>query len=115
MVQAASRFCAPLMFVGVTVVAAVGIITFLILVLIERRFTAWAMRRQGGPLAGGGRADGTRARIVIAASNSKMTAPVSSRPELWLVTTASPDGDVVVAVAANVHVIRSPISTGRRQ
>lgn len=46
MVQAASQFRTPLMFAGVTVIAAMGIATYVVFVLIERRFTSWATRRQ---------------------------------------------------------------------
>ena len=45
MVQAASQFQTPLMFAGVTVIAAMGIATYVFFVLIERRFTGWATRR----------------------------------------------------------------------
>jgi len=45
MVQAASQFRTPLMFAGVTVIAAMGIATYVFFVLIERRFTSWATRR----------------------------------------------------------------------
>jgi NitT/TauT family transport system permease protein len=45
MVQAASQFRTPLMFAGVTVIAAMGIATYVFFVLIERRFTGWATRR----------------------------------------------------------------------
>lgn len=54
MVQAASQFRTPLMFAGVTVIAAMGIATYLVFVLIERRFTGWATRRQNMPTPGGG-------------------------------------------------------------
>ena len=47
MVQAASQFRTPLMFAGVTVIAAMGIATYVFFVLIERRFTGWATRRDG--------------------------------------------------------------------
>jgi len=45
MVQAASQFRTPLMFAGVTVIAAMGIATYVFFVLIGRRFTSWATRR----------------------------------------------------------------------
>ena len=45
MVQAASQFRTPLMFAGVAVIAAMGITTYVFFVLIERRFTGWATRR----------------------------------------------------------------------
>lgn len=54
MVQAASQFRTPLMFAGVAVIAAMGIATYLVFVLIERRFTGWAMRKQNVPAIGGG-------------------------------------------------------------
>jgi NitT/TauT family transport system permease protein len=54
MLQAASQFRTPLMFAGVTVIAAMGIVAYLISVFIERRFTGWATRRQNvGPTGGG--------------------------------------------------------------
>lgn len=54
MVQAASQFRTPLMFAGVTVIAAMGIATYLVFVLVERRFTGWATRRQNmAPMSGG--------------------------------------------------------------
>jgi NitT/TauT family transport system permease protein len=46
MVQAASQFRTPLMFAGVTVIAAMGIATYVLFVLIEQRFTGWATRGQ---------------------------------------------------------------------
>jgi NitT/TauT family transport system permease protein len=54
MVQAASQFRTPLMFAGVTVIAAMGIATYVVFVLIERRFTGWAMRKQTMVTVGGG-------------------------------------------------------------
>jgi NitT/TauT family transport system permease protein len=54
MVQAASQFRTPLMFAGVTVIAAMGVITYVLFVLIERRFTGWATRRSDAPLATSG-------------------------------------------------------------
>jgi NitT/TauT family transport system permease protein len=48
MVQAASQFRTPLMFAGVAVIAAMGIATYVLFVLIERRFTGWATRGQHG-------------------------------------------------------------------
>ncbi len=54
MVQAASQFRTPLMFAGVTVIAAMGIATYVVFVLIERRFTSWAMRRQNVAMPSGG-------------------------------------------------------------
>lgn len=54
MVQAASQFRTPLMFAGVAVIAAMGIITYLVFVLIERRFTGWAMRKHNAAVVGGG-------------------------------------------------------------
>src|SRR5690348_3445842 len=49
MVQAASQFRTPLMFAGVAVIAAMGIATYMIFVLIEQRFTGWAMRKHNMP------------------------------------------------------------------
>ena len=54
MLQAASQFRTPLMFAGVTVIAAMGIATYLIFVLIEKRFTGWATRKQDAIAVGGG-------------------------------------------------------------
>ncbi len=54
MVQAASQFRTPLMFAGVAVIAAMGIATYLIFVMIEQRFTGWAMRKHNMPVTGGG-------------------------------------------------------------
>jgi NitT/TauT family transport system permease protein len=54
MVQAASQFRTPLMFAGVAVIAAMGIATYMIFVLIEQRFTGWAMRKHNVPVATGG-------------------------------------------------------------
>lgn len=54
MVQSAAQFRTPLMFAGVGVIAAMGILTYVIFVLIEQRFTNWAMRKQQQvPMAGG--------------------------------------------------------------
>jgi NitT/TauT family transport system permease protein len=44
MLQASSQFRIPLMFAGVAVIAAMGIITYLIFAFIERRMTSWAIR-----------------------------------------------------------------------
>lgn len=54
MVQAASQFRTPLMFAGVAVIAAMGIATYLVFVVIENRFTGWATRRQNITAVGGG-------------------------------------------------------------
>jgi NitT/TauT family transport system permease protein len=54
MLQAASQFRTPLMFAGVAVIAAMGIITYLIFAFIEKRFTGWATRRQNVVATGGG-------------------------------------------------------------
>ena len=54
MVQAASQFRTPLMFAGVAVIAAMGIATYLLFVLIERRFTGWAMRKHNMIVTGAG-------------------------------------------------------------
>jgi NitT/TauT family transport system permease protein len=48
MVQAASQFRTPLMFAGVAVIAAMGIATYVLFVLIESHFTGWATRGQHG-------------------------------------------------------------------
>ncbi|WP_411032822.1 ABC transporter permease [Shinella sp. BYT-45] len=44
MMQASSQFRVPLMFAGVAVIAALGIITYVVFALIERRMTRWAVR-----------------------------------------------------------------------
>ncbi len=54
MLQAASQFRTPLMFAGVTVIAAMGIATYLVFVLIEQRFTGWATRKQNMVAPAGG-------------------------------------------------------------
>lgn len=54
MVQAASQFRTPLMFAGVSVIAVMGIATYLIFVVIERRFTGWATRRDNITVLGSG-------------------------------------------------------------
>jgi NitT/TauT family transport system permease protein len=54
MLQSASQFRTSLMFAGVTVIAAMGIATYLIFAFIERRFTGWATRRQDVVTSGGG-------------------------------------------------------------
>lgn len=54
MVQAASQFRTPLMFAGVAVIAAMGIATYMIFVIIEQRLTGWAMRKHNVAAVGGG-------------------------------------------------------------
>lgn len=46
MMQASSQFRVPLMFAGVAVIAALGILTYVIFALIEKRMTGWANRGQ---------------------------------------------------------------------
>jgi NitT/TauT family transport system permease protein len=53
MLQAASQFRVPLMFAGVFVIAAMGIATYAVFALLERRVTGWATRRQDTPFGGG--------------------------------------------------------------
>jgi NitT/TauT family transport system permease protein len=53
MLQAASQFRVPLMFAGVFVIASMGIATYVIFALLERRFTGWATRRQEMNFGGG--------------------------------------------------------------
>jgi len=53
MLQAASQFRVPLMFAGVFVIATMGIATYLIFALLERRLTGWATRRQETFFGGG--------------------------------------------------------------
>lgn len=54
MVQAASQFRTPLMFAGVAVIAAMAIATYALFVVIERRFTGWATRKDTIGVMGGG-------------------------------------------------------------
>jgi NitT/TauT family transport system permease protein len=54
MLQASSQFRVPLMFAGLTVIALMGIATYVVFALLEGRFTSWATRRQETPLGGGG-------------------------------------------------------------
>jgi NitT/TauT family transport system permease protein len=53
MLQSASQFRVPLMFAGVFVIAAMGIATYVIFAMLERRFTSWATRRQDIHFGGG--------------------------------------------------------------
>jgi NitT/TauT family transport system permease protein len=53
MLQAASQFRVPLMFAGVFVIATMGIATYVIFALLERRLTGWATRRQETFFGGG--------------------------------------------------------------
>jgi len=53
MIQSASQFRVPLMFAGVFVIAAMGIATYVIFALLERRFTHWATRSQQQTFGGG--------------------------------------------------------------
>ncbi len=53
MLQASSQFRVPLMFAGLTVIAIMGIATYVLFALIERRFTGWATRRQHDGTGGG--------------------------------------------------------------
>lgn len=43
-IQASSQFRVPLMFAGVFVIAAMGVCTYLVFALLERRLTGWANR-----------------------------------------------------------------------
>jgi NitT/TauT family transport system permease protein len=55
MLSASSSFRVPLVFAGLLVVAALGIVMYAIAALIEKRFTHWAMRgMDGGGFATGG-------------------------------------------------------------
>jgi NitT/TauT family transport system permease protein len=53
MMQSASQFRVPLMFAGLMVIAAMGIATYVVFALIERRVTGWATRRQDTQFGGG--------------------------------------------------------------
>jgi NitT/TauT family transport system permease protein len=53
MLQAASQFRVPLMFAGLFVIAALGIATYAIFAVLERRFTGWATRREQTHFGGG--------------------------------------------------------------
>jgi NitT/TauT family transport system permease protein len=44
MIAASSRFDVPLVFAGLVVVAAMGVVMYAICVLLERRYIAWAVR-----------------------------------------------------------------------
>lgn len=46
MLQAASQFRTPLMFAGLIVIAAMGILTYLLFAFLEQRVTGWALRKQ---------------------------------------------------------------------
>jgi NitT/TauT family transport system permease protein len=54
MLQASSQFRIPLMFAGVFVIAIMGVATYLLFALIERRMTRWAFRGRDVQLIGGG-------------------------------------------------------------
>jgi NitT/TauT family transport system permease protein len=54
MLQASSQFRVPLMFAGLFVIAAMGIVTYAIFALLEGRVTGWATRSQKNPMEGGG-------------------------------------------------------------
>ena len=54
MLQASSQFRIPLMFAGVFVIAIMGIVTYLVFALIERRMTGWATRGRDMQIASGG-------------------------------------------------------------
>ncbi|HEY3248702.1 MAG TPA: ABC transporter permease [bacterium] len=49
MLSASSRFEVPLVFAGLVVVAAMGVILFAAFAVLERRFTGWAYRGQSMP------------------------------------------------------------------
>jgi len=53
MLQAASQFRTALMFAGLIVIAAMGILTYLFFVLIEQKVTGWATRKQDMIMTGG--------------------------------------------------------------
>jgi NitT/TauT family transport system permease protein len=46
MVEATSNFRIPLVFAGLVVIAAMGVVMYMIFAAIERRLTGWATRRQ---------------------------------------------------------------------
>lgn len=54
MLQASSQFRVPLMFAGLAVIAAMGIVTYVVFAMIERRMTGWAVRGQNSMPPGGG-------------------------------------------------------------
>jgi NitT/TauT family transport system permease protein len=54
MIQASSQFRVPLMFAGLAVIAAMGVVTYLVFALLEQRMTGWATRRQNIDQTGGG-------------------------------------------------------------
>jgi NitT/TauT family transport system permease protein len=45
MLQASSQFRVPLMFAGVSVIALMGVATYAVFALIEKRLTGWSTRR----------------------------------------------------------------------
>ncbi|GGF54192.1 ABC transporter permease [Azorhizobium oxalatiphilum] len=54
MIQASSQFRVPLMFAGLAVIAAMGVVTYVVFAVIERRVTGWAVRGQNMSISGGG-------------------------------------------------------------
>ncbi len=53
MLQAASQFRTPLIFAGLFVIAAMGIITYMLFAFLENRMTGWALRKQTIMMTGG--------------------------------------------------------------
>lgn len=53
MIQASAQFRVPLMFAGLAVIAAMGVVTYLAFAVIERRMTGWAVRGQNMAAGGG--------------------------------------------------------------
>ena len=54
MLQASSQFRVPLMFAGVSVIALMGVATYAVFALIERRVTGWSTRRNDVQVQSGG-------------------------------------------------------------
>lgn len=54
MIQASSQFRVPLMFAGLAVIAAMGVVTYMVFAVIERRMTGWAVRGQNLNMGTGG-------------------------------------------------------------
>ncbi len=54
MLQASSQFRVPLMFAGVSVIALMGVATYAVFAVLERRLTGWSTRRADVQVMAGG-------------------------------------------------------------
>jgi NitT/TauT family transport system permease protein len=54
MLQASSQFRVPLMFAGVSVIALMGVATYVVFAVLERRLTGWSTRRAEVQVQAGG-------------------------------------------------------------